>query len=81
MIPFSELAKWPVPNYIDPITRSPLQHWIPNGIFLFLSTVCVSLRMYQRIWVRRYLGLDDVFILLAFVSHLLFLHVSCYSAI
>jgi len=61
------LATWPTPNYVDPVTRGSALY-IVNGIWLFLATVAVTLRLYTRIWIRNWFGLDDAFILLALVG-------------
>jgi hypothetical protein len=67
-IPLEVMLHWPVPNWQNPETRSNLQLYFASSIFLALSIGCVLVRLYSRIFVRRYFGLDDVFIVLAFVS-------------
>jgi hypothetical protein len=67
-IPIEVMLNWPVPNWQDPKTRTNLQLYLASSIFLVLSVVCVLIRLYSRLFVRRYFGLDDVFIVLAFVS-------------
>jgi hypothetical protein len=60
------IASWPRPNYVDPETRGDSLYYI-NSTFLFLATVAVSLRLYTRIWIRNWFGLDDAFILVSLV--------------
>ena len=38
---------------------------IINGIFIVLVYITVGLRLYTRLYIKRWFGLDDVFILLA----------------
>ncbi|KAE9971827.1 hypothetical protein EG328_005358 [Venturia inaequalis] len=58
------VAKWPKPNFIDPETRGPTLYII-NGTFFGLATLAISVRLYARIFVRRWVGLDDFLIVLA----------------
>jgi hypothetical protein len=69
-IPIKAMLHWPVPNWQNPKTRTNLELYLASSILLALSVACVLARMYSRIFVRRYVGLDDMFILLAFVSYL-----------
>jgi hypothetical protein len=64
------LASWPAPNYVDPVTRGNALY-IVNSIWLCFATIAVTLRVYTRIWIRNWFGLDDAFVLFALVSHLL----------
>jgi hypothetical protein len=57
---------WPRPNYINPHTRGP-ELYIINSIFLLLATLGVVTRLYTRISIRNWFGLDDVFISVALV--------------
>jgi hypothetical protein len=66
--PLEILLSWPAPNYIDPVTRSAVQIWVTTGIFLFLACACVLFRLYARIFVRRWYGFDDFFVVAATVS-------------
>ena len=58
---------FPTPNYVDPELRS-------EGLFATLvamsalSLIAVSARLYARIRVKRWLGLDDAMIVPALVS-------------
>lgn len=66
-IPLAVLFTWPQPNYVDPVTRGPALIII-NIIFVSLCTILLFLRLYTRIFVKRWFGSDDVFIILAYVS-------------
>jgi hypothetical protein len=66
-IPEDVLKSWPLPNYVNPATKNAQVVWVFSGLFLFLTTLCVGTRLWARIFVRKWLGLDDVFILLAYV--------------
>ncbi|QDS76340.1 hypothetical protein FKW77_002789 [Venturia effusa] len=60
-----ELVKhWPKPNFIDPETRGPAVYII-NSTFFGLATLAISLRLYARIFVRKWFGLDDALIVVA----------------
>jgi hypothetical protein len=61
------IESWPVPNYTDPIKRGP-SVIVVNIVFYILVLVVVSLRTYTRLRISRVFGLDDVFILIAFVG-------------
>ena len=64
--PLSVLVTWPTPNYVDPHKRSSANYAF-NSIFLIITTIAVVLRLYTRLYIRRWFGLDDVFICFAFV--------------
>lgn len=66
--PLSVLLNWPLPNLVDPVTRDTRGYFALCTIFLSLATVAVSARFYARIVVRHWVGLDDVFVGIAFVS-------------
>lgn len=68
--PLEIILTWPTPDYIDPPTRGDAL-LIVNSIFITLVIVTVSLRLYTRLAIKRWFGLDDVFILLALVQSLL----------
>ncbi|KAF2836950.1 hypothetical protein M501DRAFT_978701 [Patellaria atrata CBS 101060] len=65
-IPLDVLLSFPLPNYEDPEERGPALV-IVNAIFIFLVCVTVGLRIYVRVRIKRWLGSDDAFIVLAFV--------------
>ena len=60
------LLSWPAPNYQDPVTRGDALV-VVNSIFITLVIVTVGLRLYTRLVIKRWFGLDDIFILLALV--------------
>ncbi|KAH7563537.1 hypothetical protein BM1_00584 [Bipolaris maydis] len=62
--PLSVILSWPAPNYHDPVTRGPALV-IVNSIFIALTFLIVAARLYTRIVIKRWFGVDDVFILLA----------------
>ncbi|KIW06026.1 uncharacterized protein PV09_03205 [Verruconis gallopava] len=61
------LASYPPPNYVNPAKRGPLLY-ILNSIFFTCMITCVTLRFYARLFVRKWFGPDDVFILCAVVG-------------
>jgi hypothetical protein len=63
----SILFTWPAPNYVDPVTRGPVLY-IVNGIFFGLATIAIWTRFYARVFVRKWFGLDDAFIMLGWLS-------------
>jgi hypothetical protein len=65
--PLSVEATWPVANYDNPVTRGP-ELYIVTSIFVFLTTLVVAVRLYARICVRRWFGLDDLFVIISYVS-------------
>ena len=62
--PTDVLLSWPTPNYDNPVTRGPALV-IVNSIFISLAIITVAARIYTRIVIKRWFGIDDVFILLA----------------
>jgi hypothetical protein len=66
-VPIAVISDWPTPNYDDPEEKNKLDLWIISGIFLSLAATCVCIRLWARIVIRRWFGLDDFFIVLAFV--------------
>jgi hypothetical protein len=62
--PVDVLLAWPTPNYDDPVTRGPALV-IVNAIFVTLAILTVAARIYTRIVIKRWFGIDDIFILLA----------------
>lgn len=65
--PVEVLLQWPTPNYTNPVTRGDAL-LIVNSILITLVIITVGLRLYTRLVIKRWFGLDDVFILLALVS-------------
>jgi hypothetical protein len=64
--PLSVLLSWPKPNYINPVTRGP-EVYVFSSIFLAIATTVVLLRFYARVIIRRWFGLDDALIVVAWV--------------
>ncbi|KAF2031315.1 hypothetical protein EK21DRAFT_63495 [Setomelanomma holmii] len=62
--PNDVLLSWPTPNYEDPVTRGNALV-IVNSIFIGLVVITVALRLYTRLVIKRWFGLDDCFILVA----------------
>ncbi|TID13469.1 hypothetical protein E6O75_ATG11385 [Venturia nashicola] len=60
------LATWPKPNFVDPVTRGPILYVI-NGIFFALATLTIAIRLYTRVFVRKWVGLDDYLIVFAWL--------------
>ena len=65
--PLSVILTWPKPNYVDPVRRGP-EIYIINAIMMTLATFAVVTRMYTRLFVRRWFGLDDAFIIMSWVG-------------
>ena len=65
--PIDVLLSWPKPNYINPETRGP-ETYIIGTVFLGIATIAVFTRLYARLFIRRWFGLDDAFICLAWVG-------------
>ncbi|KIW05321.1 uncharacterized protein PV09_03843 [Verruconis gallopava] len=62
-----QLAQWPTPNYENPVRRGDALV-IVDSVFLGFATLLVALRLYTRLAVRKWFGLDDIFIVLAYAS-------------
>jgi hypothetical protein len=54
------------PNYENPETRGNALT-ILNSVFLSFAAIFIGLRLYTRMFVRKWFGWDDVFIVLGFV--------------
>lgn len=67
-IPIEVLAHFPLPNYNNPKTRGPALLYI-NGILIGITVVFVFLRVYTRVFIKRWMGADDWLILIATVSN------------
>ena len=68
--PLEVVVQWPTPNYDDPVTHGP-SLLITNIIFITLVMVAFVGRIYSRIFIRGWLGVDDALCVLALVSQLL----------
>lgn len=67
-IPLSVFLTFPRPNYVNPETRGSAL-LIVNAVLISIVTVIVALRLYTRLYLKRQFGLDDAFMIPAFVSH------------
>lgn len=65
-IPLDVFLSFPLPNYKNPPTRGPALV-IVNAILIALVVVAVLLRLYARLFIKRWFGSDDIFIILALV--------------
>jgi uncharacterized membrane protein len=70
--PADVLLSWPSPNYENPVTRGNALV-IVNCIFISITIVTVALRLYTRAFIKRWFGIDDIFIILALVRKLVFI--------
>jgi hypothetical protein len=76
IIPLEVIFHWPAPNYINPDSRGPAL-WIVSAIFLTAATFSVGVRLWTRIFIRKWFGPDDLLIVLAYVC----LHYLLYSVL
>ncbi|USP82307.1 hypothetical protein yc1106_09581 [Curvularia clavata] len=60
--PVSVVLSWPTPNYDNPVTRGPALI-IVNAICITLTVLTVVARLYTRIVIKRWFGIDDLFTL------------------
>jgi hypothetical protein len=67
-IPQEVYDAWPKPNYVNPETRGHAFYFV-SSISLAAAAISVCLRLWTRIYVRRYFGLDDLLIVLALVRY------------
>lgn len=65
-IPSSALLSFPPPNYVDPKKHGD-GLVIVNSIFIAVVTICVVLRLYTRLVVKHWFGIDDWFIIIAYI--------------
>lgn len=67
-IPIEVIASWPPGNYTNPETRGNTLV-IVNVVLMSLVTFVVFLRLYVRVYLLRWFGIDDLFIIIALVSN------------
>lgn len=68
-IPASVIAKWPTPNYIDPVTLGDVFPWY-SGTLSIVALVAVCVRFYARKVVQKNsLTPDDWIFLSSLVSN------------
>lgn len=65
-IPIEVYVSWPRANYTNPVQRGPAIY-IVCAVSLIIMTFALGLRIWVRVFQRRWFGQDDVFILLAYV--------------
>jgi hypothetical protein len=65
--PFEVILTWPIPNYVNPPTRSPYV-LIVACILGPISTILLFARLWVRIRMQRNAGLDDWLMLASLVS-------------
>jgi hypothetical protein len=68
IIPWSILTSFPKPNYVDPVSRGQVTS-VVSGVMMSFTTLFVLTRLYQRIFVRRWFGPDDLCIIMGYVSN------------
>lgn len=66
-LPVSVIASWPTPNYVNPETRDS-SLLIVNSILLILASIVFFLRLYTRIFIKRWFGWDDSFMIVTWVA-------------
>jgi hypothetical protein len=65
--PLNVLVTFPTPNYDNPVTHG-VSLTAVNGVFLGFATIMLIGRLVSRGYINKWLGLDDVFICIAYVS-------------
>ena len=65
-VPPEVIASWPPPNFVDPQTRGPAQT-VLSPVILALGTIAVGARLYSRVFVRKWIGADDVLVTVGLV--------------
>ena len=76
--PASVISSWPKANYVSPVTRGPESTVVASSL-LGVATIIILLRLYTRQWMLNGLMLDDLFIILAYVSGDIFLYTSLHG--
>jgi hypothetical protein len=66
-VPIDVIISWPKANYLNPETRGA-GLLIFNAVLIFIVTFTVLLRLYVRVYLLRWFGVDDLFIIAALVS-------------
>ena len=64
--PLDVMATWPLPNYIDPVTRGPASTAIVLVLYPLVCLV-IFLRVYARLVISKSFGPDDWLILATLV--------------
>jgi hypothetical protein len=63
-----DIIKWPLPNYVDPVTRRPLVLGVEIPMTI-LPIIFTAGRFYSRTVIVKALGWDDWFMLMATVQN------------
>ncbi|KAK8165129.1 hypothetical protein BKA80DRAFT_327546 [Phyllosticta citrichinensis] len=66
LYPLDEIVKWPRPNYANPPTRGD-GIIVLNAVLAAISLAMLALRIYSRVFFKRWFGADDVYMIIAFV--------------
>ncbi|KAK7627773.1 hypothetical protein BKA81DRAFT_303147, partial [Phyllosticta paracitricarpa] len=66
LYPLDEIVKWPKPNYTNPSTRGD-GIVVVNAVLAAISLTMLALRIYSRVFLKRWFGSDDVYMIMAFV--------------
>jgi len=65
-VPLSVAVNWPMPNYDNPDTRGGALLGI-NIALIILVTLAVGTRVWARLSIKKWFGLDDAMIVLAYL--------------
>ena len=74
-VPLDVISSWPKPNYVDPEYQGPQLH-IVGAIFLILSIIVVTLRIWVRVHMKKSAGWDDWIMVAAIVCHFLLMNLA-----
>jgi hypothetical protein len=66
LLTLNTVAKWPSPNYVDPVKHGPAL-LVVNVLFFSLMTVVLALRLISKVLIKRSFGVDDILICVAWV--------------
>ena len=64
--PIGVVLSWPVANYVNPIKRGN-EIYAVGLVFFALSTITLTLRLFARLYIRKWFGLDDFCVCFAWV--------------
>lgn len=63
----STASSWTSPNYTNPVTRGDAII-VLNTVLIAICIVITGLRIYSRIFIKKWFGLDDALICISLVS-------------
>jgi hypothetical protein len=66
LLTLNTIAKWPSPNYVDPVKHGPAL-LVVNVLFFSLMTIVLTLRLISKVVIKRSFGVDDILICVAWV--------------